>query len=220
MVGILHTWSLHPDFMLGAMRLEKRGTWDWMYEHDVPWDLGRNKVADHCLKSGAEWCLFMDSDIIPPVDGFMRLMSHNLPIVAGLYWRRHPDLFPEVFKKVNPEQFKPLDLNEIHMDLNRVDGVGAGFLLVHRRVFEALKNDVPKLKMGTLPGSMELYEFFKWSIFQPPWCSEDLYFCHKATEKGFPIYFDHEVACGHIISTMMVNGTGRFDWTPLEMLKS
>lgn len=215
-VGLLHTWDIHPDFLLSMMQLRKpRGIVNYDFQHDKPYDMARNTVAKNALDEGAEWVLFWDTDVLPPPDAVEKLLTRNQPIIGGLYFRRHPSPFPEVFRLVNGVQFEPLDARRLPVGLIEVDGIGAGFLLVHRRVFEALAPEVKVLKMGTLPTALELPEFFKWSLFEPPYSSEDLYFCTLAKKKGFRIMCDTGISCGHIIKTHAIKN-GRIEWTQLE----
>jgi len=58
------------------------------------------------------------------------------------------------------------------------DGVSAGCLLIHKRVFDALEKPYFKCSEGKNNG-------------------EDFYFCRKAQLAGFKIYFDPSVLCGH-----------------------
>jgi hypothetical protein len=65
------------------------------------------------------------------------------------------------------------------------DMVGAGALLVHRRVFER----VPR-------------PWFEWLLDRPEVpegqkCSEDFAFCRKAKQHGFAVKVDVSVACRH-----------------------
>ena len=214
--GILHTWEIHPDFVASFTALRKRGLVHYEWQHDKPWDFGRNVVAKACLDDGAEWCFFLDSDVLPPANALLQLLSHNLPIVGGLYYRRHPEVFPVAFHLRDEVQFEPMKQEEIRPGLQEVDGVGGGCLLVHRRVFESLKDDVPKLRPGlNLPESNFFYEFFKWSVFEKPWASEDLYFQWLARKRGWKIFLDASVSCGHVLSSMMVRDN-QTQWTPLE----
>ena len=151
-----------------------------------------------------------------PPNGLLQLLSHNEPIVGGLYYRRHPEVFPEVFRLKNEVQFSPMQRSEIGPGLQEVDGLGGGCLLVHRRVFESLKDEVPKLRPGlNLPEDQFFYEFFKWSVFQKPWASEDLHFQWLARKRGWKIYLDPQVSCGHVVSSMIIRDN-ETQWSPLE----
>lgn len=219
--GILHTWSMHPDFLLSLLRLRKRGNILYRFEHDKPFDLGRNMVSKECLDSGAEWCFFLDSDLVLPNDALEKLLRHNLPIVGGLYWRRHPQVFPEMFRfKPGTNSFEPFKQHEIRPGLNKVDGTGAGCLLVHRRVFESLKSVVRERELPVGGKTTKFHEFFRWTIGDTEGdyrqTSEDLYFSAIARRKGFEIYVDASVQCTHILSTIGIKN-GAYKWLPLEI---
>ena len=221
LVGVLHTWSLHPDWTLSMLRLQKapfgkRTVLSYRFEHDKPYDTSRNFLAKECLESGAEWLFMVDSDVVVPAQTLERLLSHKVSIVGGLYWRRHPKIFAEAFKfRPGTTQYDPIPDQNIYSALNEVDGIGAGCLLIHRRVFENLKDKVKKLTIPAEGNNVELYEFFKFTSAEPPYVSEDLFFCIQARLAGWKIYLDGNVKCGHILSTMMIKD-GRPDWTPLE----
>ncbi len=189
----------------------------YSWRHDGPYDHSRNVAAKECLESGAEWLFFIDSDVLVPQHTLERLLMHRLPIVGGLYYRRHPNTHAEVFRFApGSTQLDPIPDYSLQPGLNEVDGIGCGCLLIHRRVFEAL---IPRVKKLTIPSggtNFEMYEFFKYSIAEPPFTSEDLTFCILAREAGFKIYCDTTISCGHILSTMQLKD-GRPQWTPLEL---
>ena len=221
-VSILHTWDMHPDFVLSMLRMQKapfgkpvRVSYNW--QHGMPFDLGRNLAAKEFLNSDAEWLFFVDSDIIMPPRVLEMLLEHNMPIVGGLYWRRHPPTHPMAykFKEGSGTQMDPLQINQISPMLTEVDGIGAGCLLIHRRVFEALKNSVRKMIIPHEGYNTEVYEFFKYAATEPPYLSEDLYFSLICRLANFKIYVDASVNCGHIVSTAMLKD-GQVKWTPLE----
>jgi hypothetical protein len=69
-------------------------------------------------------------------------------------------------------------------DLVECDGVGGGFTIVRREVFEALEGDLEPDKAL----------FFEYRGDH----TEDLWFCKHAREQGFRIAVDTRVTCGHI----------------------
>jgi hypothetical protein len=188
--------------------------YDW--QHDKPWDLSRNFIAKNFLDSGAEWLLMIDTDVIMPPDGLEELYRAKLPIVSGLYWRRHPKVFPELFRfRPGTTQYDPVPDEQIHVGMNEVDGVGMGFCLLHRRVFENLRDKVKKMTIPSQGVNVELYEFFKFTPHEAPFVSEDLFFCIQAKLAGWKIYVDTRIRCGHIASSLMIQ-EGRPTWSPLE----
>ena len=168
--------------------------------------------------AGVGGFLVHNTDVIPPPQALERLLGHNLPIVGALYWRRHPKIYPEIFRfRTGTTQLDPIPETELqfHPALIEVDGIAAGFLLIHRRVFESLKDKVKKLVIPSEGTNYELYEFFKYAASDPPYVSEDLFFCIIARTANFKIYADASIECGHLSPTVMVKG-GKIGWTPLE----
>jgi len=223
-IGILHKETVDTNMLYNALMLERPG---WrslvLFECGRPYDVARNNVATRCLETGAEWCFFWDSDLIIPSFAITRLASHNLPIVGGLYYRRHPEVWPEVFRDVGGGVLNPIAKKDIPEGfVFEVDAMGAGCLLIHRRVFEVLKEHVPLRSfrvVGPPPGEIKFYEFFKWGIGREdssnqPSYSEDLTFCMLAKKNGFKIQCDPVVKCTHILNVGIKDG--QFAWLPLE----
>ncbi len=174
-------------------------------------DLSRNQIVD---KLERDWLFFMDSDQTFPPETLERLMSWDLPIVSGLYFKPYGKPVPHAYKYMWEEAKKyegPEDqadhfylalTSEVaaylvkyqttlakgelatalmpgkREDLIECDGVGAGCLLIHKRVFDAIEKPYFKCNPGTFIG-------------------EDFYFCRKVREAGFKIYLDPSVLCGH-----------------------
>jgi len=225
-IGILHREIVDTNMIYNALMLERPG---WrsviLFESGRPYDIARNNVATRCLETGAEWCFFWDSDIVIPPNAITRLASHNLPIVGGLYYRRHPEVWPTIFRDVGGGVLNPIAKKEVPEGTwlpFEVDAIGAGCLLIHRRVFEVLKEHVPLRSfrvVGPPPGEIKFYEFFKWGIGREdspnqPSYSEDLTFCMLAKKHGFKIHCDPLVSCIHILNVGIKDG--QFTWLPLE----
>lgn len=153
----------------------------------MPFDHARNQGAMHCLDHGFDYCLYLDSDVIPPSDAVLKLMSRRKPIISGVYHRRSPPEGVPVMLKGGKwiQNYKPNTIME-------VDLVGAGCLLVHRSVFQ------------TLPQQREGKHWFDWRVDmqsvlpQGAAMSEDFTFCQHAKSNGFKIYVDTSVVCKHI----------------------
>jgi len=167
---------------------------------DVDVGLARNEIV-RCLER--DWLFFMDSDQTFHPETLNRLLSWNLPIVSGIYFKSPGNPIPHIYKYVYQndshlyvskavevaaylERYKE-ELSKApaatilparREDLIERDGVGGGCLLIHRRVLEAIGDPwfecANNLHMG-----------------------EDFDFCRKAQEKGFKIYADPGVLCGH-----------------------
>ncbi|MEM3097458.1 MAG: hypothetical protein QXU32_01895 [Nitrososphaerales archaeon] len=146
----------------------------------MPFDHARNVAVEYVIKGGFTWLFFLDDDVIAPPDTVERLISHNKDIISGLYYRRIEPIEP-VMCKENAGRITKFNPGEVL----EVDMVGAGCLLIHRRVFER----IPK-------------PWFEWlldrdDIPENQRASEDFAFCRKARQHGFRIYVDTSIQCHH-----------------------
>lgn len=161
-----------------------------------PIDVAREAMAKAFVNSREfQWSLWLDSDVIPPIDGVMRLLAHkNLPIVAGIYpakKRETPEKYPSAWKKVqHPNSGSgfsaaPMDWN--NHGLHVVDYIGFGFVKIHRSVFESMPQPWflwTHDRSFPLPGN-------------PPPLSEDFYWSEKVRSQGYTIIVDMDVRCAH-----------------------
>jgi len=140
---------------------------------------GRNSLINDFVKTDADYIFFIDSDTGVPHEGLKKLVEHQKDIVSGLYFQRYPPYNP-TFKKLQKNEFgndQYLPILDYPEGLVEVDMVGAGCLLISRRVCENL---------------MEPYFFSPEQDY-----TEDTYFCLQAKKAGFSIYVDTTVKCLH-----------------------
>lgn len=154
----------------------------------------RNNICQEALGYEFDWLLMVDSDMILPSSTLINLLSHGLPIVFGWYPRRCTSIRNIARKQT--ELFKPgvkdfTDENNFSVDeipskgLLEIKGGGMGCSLIDCKVLEDLMD--------------EKGMWFKYVQYDKDTVlSEDNYFCSKATSKGYKIYVDCSVRCGHI----------------------
>jgi hypothetical protein len=177
----------------------------------------RNMLADRFMKSGFEWALWWDDDVVPPIGNeawsraaiqsmpkeypapylqinpIQRLKAHNQAIIGGLYFARKAPWTAICHRTSNNvNSFRNVPRQEIMP----VDWVGTGFLLVHRSVFEGIQAKFPELA----PKENAVNEYEKvWNYFQPSHQqAEDVSFCARAKAAGFQPYVDLSVVCFHV----------------------
>jgi len=133
----------------------------------------RNAAINSILENeGFDKALFLDIDHRHKPDTISRLISHELPIVSGLSFRRSYPYDPIIFEQ-DGDKFKNItqwNKNE----LIGVDAVGAASLLVDISVFKEI--NYPWFEMN--------YRFGDGVV------SEDFAFCLKAKQAGYKIYCD------------------------------
>ena len=188
-LGILHTETTTMAWSLGFRNLQIPG--QIIPTTGCPFDHARNDIAKHFLSTPCEYLCYLDSDVIPPPDAYIRLMRHRLPIVSGIYCRRsHPAGVPVMMKPIGQwvTQY-PTD------KLFEVDVVGAGCLCIHRSVMERMQA-TPQRKAK---------RWFDWrvdekGILPTEQClSEDFSFCIRAkAEFGYRVMIDPSIMCKHV----------------------
>lgn len=145
----------------------------------------RNKLAAQAVKMGADFVLWLDSDMTFNPDTLERLCADidgGRDIVSGLYFRRAAPYTPVAFSKI--------EIVDDHADfdnysgelsgIHEVAGVGFGCVLISTDVFIDCF-----AKYGT--------------VFSPiGGLGEDLAFCWRARQQGYKVYLDTDIKCGHV----------------------
>lgn len=155
----------------------------------LPFHHARNSACQQALSQGYTWLFFLDDDVIPPPDAVLKLMSRGRDIISGLYYRRSEPILPVMMRDTRPKtsfitDFKPGEIVD-------ADLVGAGCLLIHRRVLER----IPPPKFEWLVDHDGIHQSI--SLPEEERCSEDFAFCRKARRHGFSICVDTSVSCDH-----------------------
>lgn len=152
--------------------------------------MGRNEIVTEFLKTDADWLMMIDDD--HAVDGrfLVDLIHRHLnkvpaPILSSLYLTKkapfQPTLYgPPRFDEKGRISFPGMFLDEFPTTgTANVYASGASGQMVRREVYEKLP--YPWYELG---------------------CSdhvgEDMWFCHKAQQAGFPVVVDLEARLGHI----------------------
>jgi len=185
-VGIPTTGNIRVDLMFFLLNTDK--------EYDIRVDYttygqiphNRNKLVDRFLKTDYEWFFFIDSDTLPPFD-VLEMTKNGKDICSGVYFQwdgGKQKLDPLVYRTTENDFHKEyIVFNETsEEDLVEVDGIGAGCLLIHRKVFEAIEKPY-FLFVYNREGQLEI--------------GEDFFFCQKAQEAGFKIWADRSKVCSH-----------------------
>ena len=187
-------WELKPQVLVAVLTRELVAT-AWAkslrelslppnsqisYITGMPFDHARNTACESALKFGFQYLFFLDDDILLPPNSIHMLMSHNLDITSGLYYRRALPIHPVALVDGNP----PTPIEVAPNSLIKADFVGAGCLLIRRNVLEKMANP-----------------WFEWMLDKPGdfrKLSEDFEFARKAKLAGFQPHVDTRVLCTHV----------------------
>jgi hypothetical protein len=183
----------------------------------------RNDLIINLRKSGkpADYVLLMDDDMVPPTDALIKLLAHDVDLVAGACTVRTDPPKPN-FRVWAPElrsyrtafEWKPNSAGLIE-----VDAVGAAFMLVKTTVLDkvgeyylscryerehlGMSEEVAKrCEFGRRDHAARTGNEWWFEFLKHPWgdgeYGEDLSFCFKAKECGVQAHVDTTVCPGHI----------------------
>ena len=154
--------------------------------------LQRNEAVQ---RMAGDWLLFIDDDMVWTPEQVGRLIvsreEHDLDMVGGLCFRRSEPFQPTMY--VREEGTGAYNhFEDWPQDVVEVDATGLAFLLIHKRVFEAIAGSpMPPLEERA---NMAMPNFFRWEGT----LGEDLRFCQDAKAAGMRIWVDTRVEIGHM----------------------
>ena len=146
----------------------------------------RQEIAKIAIEKEFDYVFWLDSDMVFPADTLERMMAtlenHQLDILTGLYFRRVPPYSPVLFDKLelDGQMCNWSEFTEIPNELFEVGGCGFGCVLMKTDVFFDLALRFPHF-FAPVGGN-----------------GEDVAFCCRAREKGYKIYCDPSIICGHV----------------------
>ena len=159
-------------------------TFQYFYGYRV--DQVRNLIADWVVRD-FDYLFSVDHDITFPPDTLKKLLAHDQDLVSGVYRQR---LEPQQLEIYEPWGGRMLaeDLYSKNWRLIGIGGCGFGCVLVKKEVLEGV--------------GYPQFEYHP-ALDHGNTISEDTDFCKKAIVKGFKLWCDPSVRCGHIGSTTM-----------------
>lgn len=147
-------------------------------------DIGanRNGIVRRALEGGFAWVWFVDDDMTFGPGHLNQLLDHRQLVVASLYLNRKPPYYPMAFNQSEvvdgQRRWRPVSLTGAPSEgLADIVAAGTGGMLVATDVFRAITYDT-------------------W--FDHHQSTDDLAFCQRVIEAGFPIYLDVGAVMGHI----------------------
>lgn len=190
------SWELKPQVLVAILTRELVATaWSkgfrelaipanstYSFITGMPFDHARNTACQTALDHGFQYLFFLDDDVVPPPNTIHQLISLNLDIVSGLYYRRAMPIHPVALVE-SKEGPSPVPLSNLE-GIQKVDFVGAGCLLIKRHVLEKMHKP-----------------WFEWTLDKEipgRKLSEDFEFCRRAKMHGFDIHVDTRLKCKHI----------------------
>jgi len=103
-------------------------------------DINRNIITSKFMESSADYLFFIDDDTLPPKGVMTHLISLGKQFVSGLYFLPSEPYNPIAYIR-NEEGFYQPIWNYAKGTLQQVDSVGMGCAMIHRSVFEKIKEE-------------------------------------------------------------------------------
>lgn len=170
----------------------------------------RNKIAHKFLETDAKWLLMMDDDIIPCIGRpnwmrstvvnartlpdaplqrhvLQRLIGANKTLIGGAYFGRQKDA-PLMCSDRSLEQKARAYQDEVAP----VDWVATGCMLVHRKVFDGIKEKYPELSSPIANGEFDYFHPINSAT------GEDVSFCKRAKAAGHQPHIDLGLPVFHV----------------------
>lgn len=158
-------------------------------------DRARNRCVNMFMRDPeATHLLFVDSDIGFEWQDAVRLLSHDLDIVGGLYPRKGDT--PSVVGRVIPG-------SECKDGLIEAEELGTGFICIKREVFERMRDEGYAAHYvtdyGEGQGENDEYAYYFSGVRDgiPRWVSEDYAWARLARRMGYKIFADLELKLSH-----------------------
>lgn len=144
----------------------------------------RNNISETALQCGVDWVLYLDDDHILQPNTLMRLLEADKDVISAHYVKRQYPFNPIILDAELPDgTFTWKQLHPKESGIVSVAAVGAGCLLIKRKVLEALSR--PFWTLGQI---------------NPASWGDDLDFCSRVRKAGFEVNVDLDNSIGHIMT--------------------
>ena len=160
----------------------------------------RNNMVSQFLLTKSDWLLALDSDLCITLESFDSLISKadkdKYPIIGGKYfipfnngteivlaaqsWHPTVPKGGEFIHKYGPDEI----LEDLH-------SIGAGYMLIHRSVFEKIAKENPANPMPWFQDEWRTEVYHQW-------ISDDIWFFEKVHEAGFKVALDTKATSTHL----------------------
>jgi len=151
--------------------------------------LARERIAEHCVVSGADYLMSWDADMKFPMSSFLRLWRHQKPIISALAFTARDPIYPAVFGvKMMPEENgdKCYERSDPLFDYPK----------------DTLISDEHIEGWLASGGAVSLVDVGVFRTLPQPWykstgAGEDWFFCARAAEAGIGRFVDSGLVAQH-----------------------
>jgi len=160
----------------------------WTKEHDILLVTSygstlvnaREDCLNAAMKEGCSHILYVDSDVILPINALNSLLSCDVDLASGLCMRRGAPFDAIGWIKIKDSMKQPV-FDPYKPGIHQVEWVGGGVALFKTSIFKELEKP-----------------YFRHVFENGAQIYEDVYLCKKMREKDMTIVIDSRVQCGHV----------------------
>jgi len=160
----------------------------------------RSRIANFFINNTTyEYVMFIDADIGFESTDVLNLISHKKDIVCGAYPMKGIPL------RYNYNITQPPVAED---GLIKIDNIGFGFVLIHRSVFDKIKQNYEELKYIPALGNSSYpiteaeynnsYHYFNELKKDMSFLPEDFSFFERAKSVGFTAWLDTSISLSHV----------------------
>jgi FkbM family methyltransferase len=140
-------------------------------------DQVRNLIADWGTRY--DYLFAVDHDITFDPFTLLKLLKADVPIISGLYRQR---IEKEVLLEIYDQDYQRMNINP-NSGIHEIGACGFGCVLIKSQVLRDI--------------GYPQFEYHS-ALLHENTLSEDVDFCKKAKAKGYSVYVDTSILCGHI----------------------
>ena len=180
-LGIALPLSFHmvPSAFFDSFITMEKPPFIYLRTSNGPIDKMRDSLVESALEAGCSHLIMMDTDQVYHPRTITRLLSHKLPAVGCLVYRRYPPFDPLMMKGSLGKYETIADWEP--NSLVEVDATGTGCIMFNMSVFR-------KMPMP----------WFESTVHEDKPVGEDIGFCAKMRNAGYKIYVDTSIPAGHL----------------------
>lgn len=153
-------------------------------------------AMNHCTEifrqSGLDRLIVIDTDQSFEPSDLANLLSHDVPLVAGMYVKKQPGIEFTIRKLDDENPFSDDPDCMAENPLIEVACVSRGFINIHRSVFDLMEPTVDVIQDTQTDTVIR-----DWWKPYPNGHSEDFAFCDRYRALGGKVYCDQRVRIGH-----------------------
>lgn len=186
-IGIPCTFPFIPSSFFYSFALMEKPDYTFIHADNGPIDTLRNDIVENAFTVGATHLIMMDVDMIYHPKTITQLLSHRLPIVAAMSFRRYPPFDP-IMLRVKGDRYESVDEWK-DSELIEVDATGTGCIMFDMGVFRKMPRPWFRFQKDVDTGAV---------------IGEDIGFCQDLKASGYKIFVDTSIPSDHL-TTMAVN---------------